>query len=91
MHAESHRPLGSCEPQHVFVFGPHSGWHAIVSATHPAEHPWVEVTSEQQCWPAPHPVEAIFKIVQIWLSPGLRAARPLESQPLINFGMKNPD
>jgi hypothetical protein len=90
MHARSHCPLGSCVPQQLFVPRPHNGWQATSFATHPAEHPCLEVVIEQQCWPVAHPVEAIFKIVQIWLSPGLKAMRPLESQPLINLGVKKP-
>jgi hypothetical protein len=39
MHAVSHRPLGSCEPQHLLVPAAHSGSQTIASATHPAEHP----------------------------------------------------
>jgi hypothetical protein len=91
MHALSHDPFGSWLPQHLLVPGfAHSGWQAIASATHPAEQPCAEVGFVQQCSPLAHPVEATFKMVHIWLSPGLSGTRPFESQPLINLGVKKP-
>jgi hypothetical protein len=72
MHASLHFPLGSADPQHLFVPAGHNGWQTVVFGTHPEGHPELVVGVEQQWWPVGQPADAMFTMVQIVLSPGLR-------------------